>query len=76
MENTEQQLEVLTENEKQAIDLFKTYIENTVKFRSKGTASAGSRARKNASELTKLFKVIRKDIQETKLQNKANKQAQ
>lgn len=74
MENTE--LETLTDNEKESVNLFRTYLENVAKFRSKGTASAAARARKNASELTKLLKTIRKELQEAKLAAVASKKAE
>lgn len=75
-EQTEQPLDVLTENEKQSIDLFKSFVEDTLKFRSKGTASAAARARKNASALTKLLKVIRKELQESKNQKSEEKKSE
>jgi hypothetical protein len=63
----ETQLENLTQNEQQAIELFKTFVEDVAKFRSKGTASAVVRARKSASDLTKLLKVVRKELQLAKV---------
>lgn len=70
------ELESLSDNEKESVNLFRTYLENVVKFRSKGTASAAARARKNASELTKLLKIIRKELQEAKLATVAFKKAE
>jgi hypothetical protein len=61
------ELDVLSDNERQSVDLFKSYLEDTVKFKSKGNTAAAARARKNASLLTKLFKTIRKELQEEKL---------
>lgn len=71
----ETQLDQLTENEKTAIELFKGFVEDTVKFRTKGTASAAVRARKGASDLTKLFKTVRKELQVAKIQKTAEKKA-
>ncbi len=72
-ENT--QLDVLSGNEKQSIELFKTFVEDTAKFRTKGTASAANRARKGASALSKLLKEIRKELQAAKRANAAAKKA-
>lgn len=57
------ELEVLTDAEKLSIELFKSFVKDTLKFRIKGTASAAARARKRASELIHLLKPIRKQIQ-------------
>jgi len=73
MENEE--LNVLTETEKNSIDTFKVLVAEVVKFRSKGTAVAASRARKAASQLAKELKVIRQDIQDTKKANADAKKA-
>lgn len=53
--------------------LFDEYYADVTKLYKKGTASAGARARKTLSTLSKLFKVIRNDIQETKRNNAASK---
>ena len=74
MENEE--LQSLTEKEKESISLFKSYIANVAKFRGKGTASAAARARKDASSLTKLLKEVRKELQEAKVAVIAAKKAQ
>ena len=74
METTETQSN-LSANEKLSIDLFNTYLEDTVKFRNKGTASAAARARKSASQLAKLIKVLRKELQDAKVQNASAKKA-
>ena len=71
----ETQLEQLTDKEKAAIDLFKEFLADAAKFRSKGTASAAVRARKGASELTKLLKDVRKELQLAKVQKAAEKKA-
>jgi hypothetical protein len=76
METENEELQSLTEKEIESISLFKSYISNVAKFRSKGTASAAARARKDASLLTKLLKEIRKELQEAKAQAVAAKKAQ
>jgi hypothetical protein len=73
---TENELETLTDNEKESVNIFRSYLENVAKFRSKGTASAAARARKDASTLAKLLKTIRKELQEAKAQAVADKKAQ
>ena len=73
---TNNELDVLTDNEKRSVELFKAFLANAVKFRSKGTASAAARARKSASELTHLLKTIRKEIQDAKVESVAAKKAQ
>ena len=73
---TENELETLTDNEKESVNIFRSYLENVAKFRSKGTASAAARARKDASALAKLLKTIRKELQEAKAQAVADKKAQ
>ena len=50
----------------QLITLFEEYKENNDKFMDKGNKAAGTRARKALSEMTKLAKVRRKEIQEAK----------
>jgi|KNS7Surf_AmetaT_FD_contig_41_3989711_length_521_multi_4_in_0_out_0_1 hypothetical protein len=50
----------------QLITLFEEYKENNDKFSEKGNKAAGTRARKALSEMTKLAKVRRKEIQEAK----------
>jgi|TARA_B100001057_G_scaffold494620_1_gene591606 hypothetical protein len=50
----------------QLITLFEEYKENNDKFTDKGNKAAGTRARKALSEMTKLAKVRRKEIQEAK----------
>ena len=73
--DTQETLAVLSSNENESVDLFKSLIEDIVKFRSKGTASAAARARKSASTLAKLLKVVRKDLQDAKKQNAVAKKA-
>jgi|TARA_Y100001937_G_scaffold74791_1_gene101732 hypothetical protein len=50
----------------QLLSLFDEYKENNDKFAEKGNKAAGTRARKALSEMTKLAKVRRKEIQEAK----------
>tara|TARA_Y100000590_G_scaffold282647_1_gene317968 strand:+ start:931 stop:1164 length:234 start_codon:yes stop_codon:yes gene_type:complete len=50
----------------QLLTLFDEYKENNDKFAEKGNKAAGTRARKALSEMTKLAKVRRKEIQEAK----------
>tara|TARA_B100000965_G_C19567040_1_gene747306 strand:- start:933 stop:1115 length:183 start_codon:yes stop_codon:yes gene_type:complete len=50
----------------QLLSLFNEYKENNDKFAEKGNKAAGTRARKALSEMTKLAKVRRKEIQEAK----------
>ena len=50
----------------QLLTLFDDYKENNDKFAEKGNKAAGTRARKALSEMTKLAKVRRKEIQEAK----------
>jgi uncharacterized protein YjgD (DUF1641 family) len=76
METENEELQSLTEKEIESISLFKAYLLNVAKFRSKGTVSAAARARKDASLLTKLLKTIRKELQEAKTQAVAAKKAQ
>lgn len=71
----DQDFSFLSEDEKLSIELFKTFIQDTVKFRVKGTASAAARARKSASKLVHLLKPIRKALQEEKKVRVAEKRA-
>ena len=50
-------------------DLVSTYNEDYAKF-SEGNKAAGTRARKALSEITKLCKAIRQEIQESKNSDK------
>ena len=59
------------ENLKLISDQFNIYTEEVNKFKEKGVAAAGTRARKALLEIAKLTKVIRKDIQDVKNANKA-----
>ena len=45
---------------------YQTFSENVSKFSEAGNKAAGTRARKALSEITKLAKVRRKEIQEKK----------
>lgn len=66
---------ILTEQEQQAVELFKSFVENTNKFRTKGTAAAAVRARKALSAISKLAPSIRKQIQADKKVKVAEKRA-
>ena len=50
----------------QLLTLFDEYKDNNGKFSEKGNKAAGTRARKALSEMTKLAKVRRKEIQSAK----------
>lgn len=50
-------------------------FEDATKFYTKGTASAAARFRKKASQLSKLNKVLRKEIQTAKKQKVAERKA-
>jgi hypothetical protein len=47
----------------QLLTLFDEYKDNNGKFSEKGNKAAGTRARKALSEMTKLAKIRRKEIQ-------------
>jgi len=68
MEQQNEQLNVLTDLEKESVELFKAYLKDLLKFRIKGTASAATRARKSYSSLTKLSRKVRKGIQVDKVE--------
>ena len=53
-------------NHDQLVKHFREYLEESVKFEEKGNKSAATRARKALSEIAKLTKERRKEIQETK----------
>ena len=55
-----------TDNVELMSEYFTQFIENIDKFNDKGTAAAGTRARKALLEIGKLTKTIRKEIQEKK----------
>lgn len=65
-EETQTQTPVVTENVDKAVELFKGIYTDTTKFYTKGTALAAARARKGLSQLSKLAKVIRKELQADK----------
>lgn len=69
------QLEILTDLEKESVELFKSYLKDLLKFRIKGTASAAARARKKLSELSHLAKPVRKGIQKDKVAKVAERRA-
>lgn len=54
----------------QLVELFETYVAENQKFTEKGVKAAATRARKALAEISKLTKVRRSEIQETK--NKMN----
>lgn len=49
------------------VNLFDTYLAENAKFEEKGNKSAGTRARKALSEISKVIKERRKEIQDTKI---------
>ena len=53
------------ENHDNIVNLFETYQEESTKFEG-GNKSAGTRARKALSEITKICRERRKEIQEVK----------
>jgi len=57
----------------QILDALNSYVAENAKFEEKGVAAAASRARAALQSLTKLAKVRRAEIQETKLARKAAK---
>jgi len=58
-------------NVEQFNELVVVFNENYQKFHLKGTASAGTRARKDLAALTKVAKLIRGEIQDLKKAAKA-----
>ena len=50
----------------QLVGLFETYVMENQKFSEKGVKAAAARARKALAEISKLTKVRRAEIQETK----------
>lgn len=54
------------------ISLFDTYLAENAKFEEKGNKAAGTRARKALSEISKVIKDRRKEIQDTKISEKAS----
>lgn len=54
------------------ISLFDTYLAENAKFEEKGNKAAGTRARKALSEISKVIKDRRKEIQDTKIAEKAS----
>lgn len=65
-ETTTETAVVVSEGVDKSLELFNAYYVNAQKFYAKGTASAAARARKAASQLTKHFKVVRKELQVAK----------
>lgn len=49
------------------VNLFDTYLAENAKFEEKGNKSAGTRARKALSEISKVIKERRKEIQDAKI---------
>lgn len=54
------------------ISLFDTYLAENAKFEEKGNKAAGTRARKALSEISKVIKDRRKEIQDTKISEKTS----
>ena len=50
----------------QLVELFETYVAENQKFTEKGVKAAATRARKALADISKLTKVRRAEIQETK----------
>ena len=57
-------------NHESLLNLFDTYVAENDKFENKGNKAAGTRARKALAEITKFAKERRKDIQDTKTEDK------
>lgn len=53
-------------NHENLVSLFNTYLAENEKFEVKGNKSAGTRARKALSEIAKIIKERRKEIQDIK----------
>ena len=56
-------------SDKLLVSLFEIYVTESEKFKN-GNKAAGTRARKALSEITKLAKTLRKEIQELKNNDK------
>lgn len=56
-------------SDKLLVSLFEIYVTESEKFKN-GNKAAGTRARKALSEITKLAKTLRKEIQEVKNNDK------
>ena len=54
------------------VNLFDTYLAENAKFEEKGNKAAGTRARKALAEISKTIKERRKEIQDTKIAEKAS----
>jgi hypothetical protein len=65
----------ISELETHSIEMFKSYIQNLVKFRSKGTVSAAGRACKSLSNMIAEFRIIRKQIIADKKQRIAERRS-
>lgn len=57
-------------NHENLLSLFETYITENEKFENKGVKAAGTRARKALAEFTKVAKERRKEIQDSKTEEK------
>lgn len=57
-------------NHENLLALFDTYVAENDKFENKGVKAAGTRARKALAEIAKLTKERRKEIQESKTEDK------
>ena len=58
-------------NTQELVIQFNIFTDEMDKFKQKGVAAAGTRARKALLEIAKLTKVIRKEIQDVKNEGKA-----
>ncbi|NDG29543.1 hypothetical protein EB118_05525 [bacterium] len=59
-------------NHENLVSLFETYLAENAKFEEKGNKSAGTRARKALSEIAKVIKERRKEIQSSKTEEKTS----
>ena len=57
-------------NHESLVNLFENYLKENAKFEEKSNKSAGTRARKALSEMAKVIKERRKEIQESKISEK------
>lgn len=57
-------------NHENLLNLFDTYVAENDKFENKGVKAAGTRARKALAEIAKLTKERRKEIQDSKTEEK------
>jgi len=60
-------------NHENLVSLFETYLNENMKFEEKGNKSAATRARKALSQMNRIIKERRKEIQESKTTEKCDK---